>query len=212
MILHGDEIGRTQDGNNNTYAQDSEITWVHWDDADQPLVRVHRGGLPAAARAPDVPPQALLHRHDGAHREPATASASTTSSGCTWTAGRWRTATGRRPRPEAIGMYLNGHGIAGLDARGGAIIDDHFLLYFNADGRPSVTLPAGGVRRGVGRRDRHRRLPSDADDARAAGATSTLGGRSVLVLRERTSRRGRPDSSVAASVAASVASRADRPG
>ena len=38
MLLHGDELGRTQDGNNNTYAQDSEISWVHWDKADQPLV------------------------------------------------------------------------------------------------------------------------------------------------------------------------------
>src|SRR3954447_16726712 len=38
MILHGDEMGRTQDGNNNTYAQDSEISWVHWDQADRPLV------------------------------------------------------------------------------------------------------------------------------------------------------------------------------
>ncbi len=38
MILHGDELGRTQDGNNNTYAQDSELSWVHWDRADQPLV------------------------------------------------------------------------------------------------------------------------------------------------------------------------------
>ena len=38
MLLHGDEMSRTQSGNNNTYAQDSEISWVHWDDADQPLV------------------------------------------------------------------------------------------------------------------------------------------------------------------------------
>ncbi len=38
MLLHGDELGRTQQGNNNTYAQDSEISWVHWDQADQPLV------------------------------------------------------------------------------------------------------------------------------------------------------------------------------
>ncbi len=38
MLLHGDEMGRTQDGNNNTYAQDSEISWVHWDQADRPLV------------------------------------------------------------------------------------------------------------------------------------------------------------------------------
>ena len=38
-------------------------------------------------------------------------------------------------------MYLNGHGIAGSDARGGTITDDHFLLYFNADGEATITLP-----------------------------------------------------------------------
>ena len=42
---------------------------------------------------------------------------------------------------KAIGMYLNGDGIAGKDARGGTITDDHFLLYFNADGPAQVTLP-----------------------------------------------------------------------
>ena len=38
MILHGDELGRTQQGNNNGYCQDNELTWVHWDEADHPLV------------------------------------------------------------------------------------------------------------------------------------------------------------------------------
>ena len=58
--------------------------------------RVHRGGRPAAPRPPDVPPQPLLHRHDRC--APARASGSTTSSGCTPTAGRWRTATGTQRR------------------------------------------------------------------------------------------------------------------
>ena len=31
MIAHGDEIARTQDGNNNVYAQDNEISWMKWD-------------------------------------------------------------------------------------------------------------------------------------------------------------------------------------
>jgi glycogen operon protein len=31
MLSHGDEIGRSQSGNNNAYAQDNELTWVHWD-------------------------------------------------------------------------------------------------------------------------------------------------------------------------------------
>ncbi len=35
MLLAGDEFGRTQDGNNNAYAQDSEISWVHWDRIDE---------------------------------------------------------------------------------------------------------------------------------------------------------------------------------
>ena len=38
MLLAGDEFGQTQDGNNNTYAQDSEISWLHWEAADERLV------------------------------------------------------------------------------------------------------------------------------------------------------------------------------
>ena len=140
MLLHGDEMGRTQDGNNNTYAQDSEIAWVHWDRADKPLVEFTAAVARLRAEPPDVPPQAVLHRQHRAHRATAR-TASTTSSGCTSTGrpmedGDW-TSTGA----QAIGMYLNGDGIAGKDARGNPIIDDHFLLYFNADG-PAERDPA----------------------------------------------------------------------
>src|SRR5213082_1759786 len=38
MILHGDELGRTQNGNNNGYAQDSPVSWIDWDSVDTPLV------------------------------------------------------------------------------------------------------------------------------------------------------------------------------
>ena len=38
MLLAGDEFGQTQGGNNNTYAQDSEISWLHWAAADQRLI------------------------------------------------------------------------------------------------------------------------------------------------------------------------------
>ena len=37
MLLHGDELGRTQQGNNNGYAQDNELTWIDWENVDQPL-------------------------------------------------------------------------------------------------------------------------------------------------------------------------------
>ena len=38
MLLHGDELGRTQQGNNNTYCQDSELTWIDWETEDTALV------------------------------------------------------------------------------------------------------------------------------------------------------------------------------
>ena len=146
--------------------------WVHWDQADKPLVEFTAAVARLRDEPPDLPPQALLHRQHRAHR-PRARTGSTTSSGCTSTGrpmedGDWDGGA------QAIGMYLNGHGIAGTDARGNPITDDHFLLYFNADGPAEVTLPAGGVRRGVGRRHRHRRRPPTTRP-HAAGATVDAG-------------------------------------
>jgi len=199
MLLHGDELGRTQQGNNNTYAQDNELSWVHWDEVDEPLVeftsalielrRQHptfrrrrfftgntvRTGPAGAERLNDI---VWLHL-DGRPMEDAD-----------WSSGA-----------KAIGMYLNGHGIAGSDARGGTITDDHFLLYFNADGEATITLPpaeyadswdvcidTGGT--------------PDAVGTLAAGAQVPLRNSSVLVLRESVPPTADPDHSVAASVAA----------
>ena len=72
MLLAGDEIGRTQGGNNNAYCQDNEISWLDWD-VDAPSATrccefVRRADR-AAARAPGVPAARLLpgpRRCDGA--------------------------------------------------------------------------------------------------------------------------------------------------
>ena len=100
MLLHGDELGRTQHGNNNTYAQDSEISGCTGTTLDQPLVEFTAARRPAAPRPPDVPPQAAS---SPARRcaPAARASGSTTSSGCTSTAapmedGDWDAAAARR--------------------------------------------------------------------------------------------------------------------
>jgi glycogen operon protein len=99
-------------------------------------------------------------------------------------------------------MYLNGDGIAGTDARGRAVSDDHFLLYFNADGDSQVTLPADEFAQawdvvidtsGV----------ADTTTTLAAGATFLLASRSVVVLQEHADATvSEADHSVAASVAA----------
>ena len=62
MLLHGDEMGRTQSGNNNVYCQDNAISWVDWSLLEQERGpgRVHRGGHRPAARPSGVPPPPVL--------------------------------------------------------------------------------------------------------------------------------------------------------
>src|SRR2546421_4029920 len=52
MIGHGDELGRTQRGNNNAYCQDNELTWVDWDNADDQLLKFVRTLIDFRARHP----------------------------------------------------------------------------------------------------------------------------------------------------------------
>ena len=42
MISHGDELGRTQQGNNNVYCQDNELSWIDWANADTELIEFTR--------------------------------------------------------------------------------------------------------------------------------------------------------------------------
>jgi glycogen operon protein len=98
-------------------------------------------------------------------------------------------------------MYLNGDGIAGSDVRGRPITDDHFLIYFNADGASQVTLPPEEFAQAwdvvidtSGAADRTTKL--------AAGTTFELAPRTVVVLQEHSTPATEPDHSAAASVAA----------
>ena len=112
----------------------------------------------AAPRAPDVPPQAVLHRRHGARARRRRRRA----------AQRHRVAAPRRP-PDGgrrLGRAARRRSACtstataspGRDARGEQIVDDHFLLYFNADGEADGDAAARRVRRRLGRRHRHRRL------------------------------------------------------
>ena len=64
MLLGGDEIARTQGGNNNGWCQDNEISWFDWelDERARAPARVHAAADRAAPRAPGLPPARLPHR------------------------------------------------------------------------------------------------------------------------------------------------------
>jgi isoamylase len=128
MIGHGDELGRTQQGNNNGYCQDGDLTWVDWESVDQPLLdfaqtvtRLRRehpvfrrrrffGGRPVR-RAAGTPLRDIAWlRPDGSEMAEED----------------WEVGFGR-----CIAMFLNGDGIPDTDSRGERIVDDSFLLCFN---------------------------------------------------------------------------------
>jgi len=196
MLLHGDELSRTQDGNNNTYAQDSEISWVHWDDADKPLIEFTAAVAKLRADHPTFRRKRFF-----------TGNTVRTGDGERLNDIVWLDLDGEPMEDadwaggKAIGMYLNGNGIAGKDVRGAAITDDHFLLYFNADGPATVTLPteeyaaAWDVVIDTSGN-------ADADPMLEAGGTFELGTHSLVVLREHSEPEVSPDHSVAASLAA----------
>jgi isoamylase len=102
---------------------------------------------------------------------------------------------------QAIGMYLNGNGIAGKDARGGTLTDDHFLLYFNGGDEVEVTLPADEY---ATQWDVVVDTGGNADESPVidAGSSLKMAMHSVVVLQEHAAPEADPDHSVAASVAA----------
>ena len=141
MIAHGDELGRTQLGNNNTYAQDSEISWVHWDEADEELIEFVAGLAKLRREHPTFRRRRFFNgrpvRVRGAG-EPLPDIEWLGVDAAPMTVEDWDTGF-----VKAAGVFLNGHGIRGRGTRGERITDDNVLLYFNASEEDvEFTLPS----------------------------------------------------------------------
>ena len=132
MICHGDELGRTQGGNNNAYCQDNEITWIDWDldeqerklldftskmvklRRDHPVLRRRRFFKGIAGHGGESERNEIEWlRPSGEHM--------TEQDWATWYA-------------RAMTVYLNGDAIAEPDEYGRQVVDDSFLILINASG------------------------------------------------------------------------------
>ena len=169
LMSGGDEIGRTQRGNNNAYCQDNEISWFDWSDVDRELL----------AFTTDV--IALRRAHPVFRRSRfLTGSAAAdlgwfTPSGSSMTEPDWA-----NPDTRSIAVYLDGAADPDVDADGTLLIDDDFFVMVNAWWEPlTFALPADlPTRRWQVRVDSY-------DPARSgvAGTSVVVGPRSVVVLR-----------------------------
>lgn len=129
MISHGDELGRTQGGNNNGYCQDSPITWVNWEsEADTDLLEFTRSVI------------ALRHAHPVFRRRrffkgDATTGGESELDDIAWffpdgthmSAEGWTTSYAK-----SVMVFLNGDAIDAPDDRGETVRDASFIICSNA--------------------------------------------------------------------------------
>jgi isoamylase len=178
MLMAGDEMGRTQGGNNNAYCQDNEVSWVHWDLAPwQRDLLAWTRSLVALRKAHPV----FRQRHflegrpayEGGPKDLA-----------------WFRPDGRElveqdwfaAHVQTLGMYLSGDGLRLRTRTGRRVLDDSFLLIVHAAAEPvEVTLPGRPWARAW-----VRELDSATDPpglATPVGPTLTMLPRSVVLLR-----------------------------
>ncbi|MDM4764186.1 glycogen debranching protein GlgX [Galbitalea sp. SE-J8] len=208
MILHGDELGRSQQGNNNVYAQDSELSWVHWDIADRPLIEFTAALVRLRAEHPTFRRSRFFDGHPVERDEgaPLPDIAWLRPDGSLMKPADWDAGFGK-----SIAVFLNGDGIAGRDARGEPIVDDSFLLFFNAHDEPvDFTVPDDDGRSAWEIVVDTTGLSSD--ESRASGQTVPVEGRSLLVLCARREEEPETDHSVAASLSSLAAQSGPAPG
>ncbi len=172
MLCGGDEIGRTQQGNNNAYCQDNQITWFDWSALDTALLDFTKRLI------------ALRKAHPVFRRARFLAGAQAselrwfTPAGTEMTAANWAD-----PNALAIALYLDGSDDPDRAADGTWLTDDDFLVLVNAWWEPlEFVLPAIRPQAGWQVEIDACELASQAGAA-AAGDQVTVGPRSVSVLR-----------------------------
>jgi isoamylase len=182
MLTGGDEMGRTQNGNNNAYCQDNELSWLHWDldERAQDLLAFARRVARVRREHPTFRRRKFLRgrhirgseledvvwlRPDGREMEDAD----------------WDT-----PFARALGMLLAGDALMEWNDEGERVYDDTFLLLFNAgEGAIPFTLPQTPTPARWQVLLDTARPDAEQDEERGfdSGASVDLGERAVMVLR-----------------------------
>ena len=129
MISHGDEIGRTQNGNNNVYCQDSEMSWMDWS-----LCETNADQLAFTRKV------VQLRKNHPVFRQRRFFEGKPIRSGDQVRDIAWLTPAGEEMTPEdwgsgldkCVAVFLNGEAIPAPNERGERVVDDSFLLCFNA--------------------------------------------------------------------------------
>jgi isoamylase len=130
MVLGGDEIGRTQSGNNNAYCQDNETSWYHWASADERLLEFTRRLIRLRLRHPVFCRRRWFQGHDP-HGSGLGDIGWFTPGGNQMSEEDWQAGFAK-----SLGVFLNGRAIPTPNERGERVVDDSFYIMFNAHHEP----------------------------------------------------------------------------
>ncbi|MCD7445544.1 glycogen debranching protein GlgX [Streptomyces lincolnensis] len=181
MLCHGDELGRTQRGNNNAYCQDNEISWIDWrlTEEQRDLAAFTRHVIALRAAHPVLRRRRFFRGETMTHADQPLPD-------LVWLrpdAREMAEEDWRRPEAYAVGVFLNGDAIAEPDPCGRPLVDDSFLLLFNSHWEPvEFRLPD------IAYGERWTTLidtaePQGADEAEhKAGTRMTVEARSLVLL------------------------------
>ena len=182
MIAHGDELGRTQrrqqqrllPGQRDLLGRLGPATTTRSE-----LLDFTAAARPAAPRAPGLPPPPVLRRQRRPRRRERARRHRLVHAR---RRARWTRRPGATASPGRVMVFLNGQAIPSPDPRGRRVLDDDFLVMFNADHQEdSSSCPSEEWgERWVGR-DRHRRRPSSTPTRHAAGSELKVQPRSLIV-------------------------------
>ena len=174
LLLGGDELGRTQDGNNNAYCQDNEVSWVDWSATDTGLLGFTQH-LVALRRSHPV-----FRRHRFLTGIEAAELGWFTPAGKPMTQADWADGDAL-----TLGVYLDGSDAPDTGPDGQPLLDDDFLVLVNAWWEPmSFTIPPTRPGQAWQREVDSYDPPGAWAAARTqAGDHVTAGPRSVVVLR-----------------------------
>jgi isoamylase len=136
MLGHGDEMGRSQRGNNNAYCQDNDLAWIDWSSIDHSLLDFTRAVI-ALRRGHPVFRQSTFFNGTGSHSGGVTDVAWFSADGEEMTPSDWYDL-----RTRTIGMFLSGKEIRQTGPHNEPIVDDSFLVILHAGlDATTFTLP-----------------------------------------------------------------------
>lgn len=180
MIVAGDELGRTQGGNNNAYCQDNEISWINWEAADQELLTFSKKLIHFARRHP------IFNRRRWFQGQPIKGIGVEDIAWFNTDGSEMGEENWKQDYAKTLGIFLNGKGIPTPGPKGEKLLDDNFFIIFNAyhDALDFKLPPAKFGRKWTKVLDTSINYFEESGEAFNASATIHVEGRSVVLLKE----------------------------